>query len=438
MSTAPLALCLALVAQEATSFRSDRPVARSPEGALVDAYLTRLAAFGFQGAVLVAKDGEVVLERGYGLADEVTGRRNTADTPLLIASLEKPLVSLAILLLESEGQLSIDDPLHAYFDVPPDKEGITLRQLLSHTSGLDDFYRDLSPELSDEEYIRTMLGSPLVAEPGSRFSYSNFGYDLLRELVRRASGATWEEFLHEELYARVGMDRTGFFLPDWSEADVARYQDWGPGGIQRYPARPLDVTEAQVCTFSTVGDLYRLHLALEAGAPLSHEAQHKAYAEVLEGYGLGWRTALTNRGTRVLSPRGLRQGLRRRLRAVPLRGRGRGDRLPREHAHVGHARRHLPRPRARGARLRGQRPPAARRVGGRPRGTRGHGRRVRARRRGVRDRDRGVGVGVGGAERGRARRPVAPVPRRGGGLRRRRAGRGPRAPARPGRSWRGT
>ena len=301
MSIAHFVVGFALVSQNASPRPSDeRAPVRSPEGALVDAYLTRLEAFGFQGAVLVAKEGEVVFERGYGLADELTGRRNSADTPFLIASVAKPLVSLAILLLESEGQISIDDPLHLYFDVPPDKEGITLRQLLSHTSGLNDFYRDLSPELSDEEYIRAMLMKPLIAQPGSRFRYSNFGYDLLRDLVRRASGSTWEEFLREEVYEPAGMDRTGFFLPDWSAAEVARYQDRGLEGSPRYPARPLDLTEPHVCTLSTVGDLYRLHLALEAGSPLSHEAQRRAYSEVREGYALGWRTARTMRNTRVL------------------------------------------------------------------------------------------------------------------------------------------
>jgi|GEM_PF-856289 len=279
---------------------SDRPVVRSTEGALVDAYLTRLEGFGFQGAVLVAKDGQVVLEKGYGFADEATGRRNAADTPFLIASVAKPLVSLAIHLLESEGRVSIDDPLHIYFELPADKQGITIRHLLSHTSGLDDFYRDLFPELGDEEYFATKLEAPLIATPGATFRYSNFGYDLLRELVRRASGMTWEEYLQEEVYGPAGMGRTGFFLPDWSEAEVAHYQDWGPEGRPRYPARPLDLTEPHVCTFSTVGDLHRLHVALESEELLSREAQRRATTEVKAGYGLGWRTERTARNTRVV------------------------------------------------------------------------------------------------------------------------------------------
>src|SRR5690349_2864112 len=112
-------------------------IVRGEVGARVDSFLTRAAMHGLSGSILVAQRGEVVLHKGYGLADRERDVSIGPNTPFFIGSLAKQFTATAILSLEADGKLELDDSLGAFFkNVPPDKRGVTLRHLLSHTSGL--------------------------------------------------------------------------------------------------------------------------------------------------------------------------------------------------------------------------------------------------------------------------------------------------------------
>src|SRR5688500_6136505 len=110
---------------------------RSELGARVDSFLTRAAALGFSGAIVVAQRGEVILRKWYGLADRERGVPVTSATPFFVGSLASQFTAAAALRLQADGKLSLDDSLGRYFpDAPVDKRPITIAQLLSHTSGL--------------------------------------------------------------------------------------------------------------------------------------------------------------------------------------------------------------------------------------------------------------------------------------------------------------
>src|SRR5262245_35895790 len=111
----------------------------SASGKQLDDYLTRLSGFGYSGAALVAKNGRIILKKGYGFANDSTRTPVTPATVFDIGSLAKQFTAAAILRLEEQQRLSAEDPISKYLDgVPTDKQSITIRQLLLHTSGLDE------------------------------------------------------------------------------------------------------------------------------------------------------------------------------------------------------------------------------------------------------------------------------------------------------------
>lgn len=188
----------------------------------IDRYLRAMEAMGFSGAVAVDTGGNVVLRKGYGLADRQTGRPYTPATVQTHGSITKQMTGAAILLLEYRGKLSVDDAITQYFeDVPEDKRNITIHQLLTHSSGLPgSIGRDIEP-IGAEAFVNRAMAAPLEFEPGSAYSYSNVGFSLLGIIVERVSGTAYETFLREELLLPAGLAETGYLLPDWDPERLA-------------------------------------------------------------------------------------------------------------------------------------------------------------------------------------------------------------------------
>ncbi len=284
---------------------SARPM-RADTASALDEYFTRLAAHGFSGAVLVARGERILLRQGYGLADRQRGIPARPDTAFNIASLDKQFIAAGILRLEEMGRLRVADTLDRFFDaVPEDKKGITLHQVLSHTAGFPDEYWDEHEEMTRAEFVRWVLTQrPLLAPPGTQWSYASFDYWLLEEVIERASGMPFEAFLRRELFDPAGMPFTGATLPRWDRGNVARYTLWTlPDSVLPGEARftdPLARPPAWRILLSTADDLHRWHLALRAGSVLTAESRRKLFTPVLEGYAYGWNVVPTARGTRLI------------------------------------------------------------------------------------------------------------------------------------------
>ncbi|MDP9369931.1 MAG: beta-lactamase family protein [Chloroflexota bacterium] len=251
-------------------------------GRRLDAYLRRAAPFGFSGAVLVAREGKIVLHGGYGLADRSRGRPIGPQTVFDVGSVTKLFTAAAILKLEEQGRLRVDDSVASFFDdVPPDKVGITLHHLLTHTAGLPLYSGEDEEPVERNPLIRRVLDAPLEAPPGTRYRYSNPGYSLLGVVIELVSGRPYETYLREHLFGPAGMEQTGYVGPQWDRDRFARGytddEDWGtPPEHGWLPDGPGWNLRANGGMLATVGDLYRWQRAFSDGILLSADSTRKA------------------------------------------------------------------------------------------------------------------------------------------------------------------
>ncbi len=268
-------------------------------GARVDEYLTRVTPFGFSGTLLVAREGEVLLNKGYGLAIRSEGVPNTAETVFSTGSITKQFTAAAILRLEMMGELSTEDPLSLHLDgVPEDKAGVTLRHLLTHTGGIVGGTGPDYEEVGRDEVVARALAEPIAFPPGEIMSYSNAGYSLLAAVVERVSGRSYEAFLREELFVPSGMERTGYRLPDWSTSTVAHwYRGETDNGTPLEKPYPYWNLLGNGGILSTTGDMYAWSRALRGDEILSAEAKEKLFTPILHDYACGWDVIETERGT---------------------------------------------------------------------------------------------------------------------------------------------
>jgi CubicO group peptidase (beta-lactamase class C family) len=229
--------------------------------AQIDSVVRSDVAQGFFGAVLVARGDRILLNRGYGV---VTGVNVRADSRFWIASGGKQFTNAAILKCVQQGRLKLDDPITRFLpDVPSDKRSITVRQLLTHLSGLGQSYA--SEEETDRAVaIRKMLADTLVDSTGKRFHYSNSNYQLAVAIVEVVSGIDYKSFVQRELLSPLGLRNTGFsgsagasqVLPAVATMPARlRFSYWGGQGY-----------------YSTTADLFHMR---GPGAEIIHEAERK-------------------------------------------------------------------------------------------------------------------------------------------------------------------
>lgn len=250
----------------------------------VDEYLTRLTGLGLTGSVLVAKDGKIILEKGYGMADRKRNLPFTKDTVVDIGSNTKDLTKTAILQLVQNGKLKLNDPLSKFFaNVPSDKAVITIEQLMEHTAGFAQHSgRDEEP-IAKEDFLKRVFSTPLLTPPGKAERYSNPGYSLLAAIIEKVSGQSYEQYIQERILKPVGMATTGYILPKWRAGQLARnyandkeepptfdypHLNDGPGWNLR----------GNGGTLSTVADMYRFYLALQGDKLLAPEFKARLLA----------------------------------------------------------------------------------------------------------------------------------------------------------------
>ena len=291
----------------------------------IDKLMTTLYERGqFNGAILVATRGDIVYRKGFGKADVRTAINFTPDTPCDIGSLTKQFTAMAIMILAERKQLSYDDPVSKYI---PEFSGashlgeITIRQLLTHSSGIPD-YGDLGIDdsgLNQSSLIAALLKRDSgLAPPGVKYRYSNPGYALLAVVVQRNSGRRFGDFLSQEIFSPSGMTNT--FVYD--ERSVKRpemavgYDMFGQLDDGAPTAVPGDGG-----IYSTVNDLFRWDRALYTEKLVHQSTLAEAFTpgRVREGtsaYGFGWNVGLDGTGKYVWhtgSHAGFRAFIERRL-----------------------------------------------------------------------------------------------------------------------------
>lgn len=190
--------------------------------ARADSALKEAESRGFSGVVLVRKDGRVVLERGYGLANRAKEIGFTPSTVVQIGSNTKDFTAVAILQMKERGLLDLSDPLSKFFpSAPADKRGITIQQLLDHRAG---FPIGLGPDFDQvtrQQLIDAAMDFQLLFTPGARENYSNTGYALLAAVIEQLSGKSYDEYVRDNILQPLGLKDTGFHLPSFREERLA-------------------------------------------------------------------------------------------------------------------------------------------------------------------------------------------------------------------------
>lgn len=262
--------------------------------AKLDKILTDLAKREqFSGAILVMHGDEVILRKGYGYADDTAQTLNTPETVFRIGSLTQPFTAAAILLLESQGKLSVQDSVCTYVDsCPAAWKPLTLHHLLSGSSGIPN-YRDLSSfrklrktAVTPDALIQLVRDQPLLFSPGSQWGESDANYVLLGLVIERVSGQPYATFLQEQIFGPLKMTATSYAA---QPAGLATGYQWGHTAL----ANSIDVSTAYAAygLSSTVDDLYRWDRALFADTLLPHaqrEAMLTAYTNPFPGWHVGY------------------------------------------------------------------------------------------------------------------------------------------------------
>jgi CubicO group peptidase (beta-lactamase class C family) len=283
----------------------------------LEEYMIHAQKAGFSGSVLVAKDNQILLAEGYGMADKKKEIPFTADTISTIGSVTKQFTGAGILKLQMMEKLHVKDPITKYFnDVPEDKKGITLHHLLTHTAGFPGAIGPDFDPIAREEFIQLAMQTPLKREPGTLYEYSNVGYTLLGIIIELVSGKSYEQFLHQNLFEPAGLNHTGYLIPDWNKENLAHgYRednDWGTlldhPWLEDGPGWHL---RSNGGILSTVKDMYLWHKALEGNTVLGEKEKGLYYhPHVREGenadsfYGYGWALFTTPRNTQLIAHNG--------------------------------------------------------------------------------------------------------------------------------------
>jgi CubicO group peptidase (beta-lactamase class C family) len=282
-------------------------------GQKIDRYLQKAEANGYCGSVLAARGDNIILAKGYGLADRENRIKETADTVFSIGSITKQFTGAAILKLEMMGKLSVTDLISKYLgDVPADKKEITIHHLLTHTAGFPGALGDDYDPIGREDFVKLALGSKLLFKPGERYEYSNVGFSLLGIIVELVSGMGYENLLYEQLFKPAGMEKTGYVRPGFAKGELAvgyrGGERWGTALARPWrPEGPGWHLRGNGGILSTVGDMYRWYQALQKDTVLSAAAKKKYFTpyvkEYPEGnsyYGYGWVIQKTERGSTLI------------------------------------------------------------------------------------------------------------------------------------------
>ncbi len=193
------------------------PLATQP-AARVKQYMTPYTGKTVPGAaVAVVKDDKIIFEEAYGMANLTYNIPFNVSTPTNIGSTSKQFTAFAILLLEDKGLLSLDDDIRKYFpEIPDFKQKVTIRHLLTHTSGYREFLntlamtgRDLSSPLDSEMLLRILQNQPeLQNEPGAEWNYNNTGFALMAQLVEKITDVPFPEWMKENVFNPLNMNNT--------------------------------------------------------------------------------------------------------------------------------------------------------------------------------------------------------------------------------------
>lgn len=292
------------VAKKLASKGADTRLPLPKPETLVDAIFADLTKGQSSGAaVLVARDGQVLFSKGYGFASLEHNVPVTPDTKFRIGSISKQFTAAAILRLQEQGKLSVNDPLSKFIADYPRGNEVTVHHLLTHTSGIHsytgkaDFLKSVTVPVKPEDLIQSFKNDAFDFDPGARWSYNNSGYFLLGSIIERVSGQSYAGYLKAQFFDPLGMKDTGVHDSTAILEHEAVGYSYESNALKKALNWDMSRAGGAGALYSTVKDLYLWNEALFAGKVLGEAVLKAAWTPVKtgsqqqppeEGYGYGW------------------------------------------------------------------------------------------------------------------------------------------------------
>jgi len=277
-----------------------------PPEKLVDALFNSVVKSDSAGAaVLVAQNGRVQFEKGYGLADLEKHVAATPETKFRIGSITKQFTAAAILKLQEEGKLSVNDKLSKFIPDYPRGDEVTIHHLLTHTSGIHsytskpEFLESVTAPAKAEEHIQSFKNDPYDFDPGKKWLYNNSGYFLLGYIIEKVSGESYGDFLRKKFFEPLAMKNTGVHSSTAVLEHEALGYQFENGKFKKALNWDMSKAGGAGALYSTVDDLHRWNEGVFNGKVLKEPTLKAAFTPVVtgdddtaqpkeSGYGYGW------------------------------------------------------------------------------------------------------------------------------------------------------
>jgi len=290
------------------------------------------SAFGrrpFNGSILVAKNGEVIFEKYSGFRDPRIKRDSISpSTPFHLASVSKTFTAMAVMKMQEQGKLNINDPVSKYLPGFP-LEGVTIKTLLNHRSGIPNYAHymerlgwDRKKHVTNKDVLDFIIARHKdiqINQPDRRFSYSNTNYALLALIVEKISGLAFPEYMRTSIFEPLGMHDTYVF----TMSDSARFLHSYFSSGREYAFDYLDQVYGDKNVYSTVRDMLKWDQALYGGTFFTKQTLDSAFSGYsfekpgINNYGLGWRMFLLKNGKKFVYHNGWWHGNRTAFYRMP-------------------------------------------------------------------------------------------------------------------------
>jgi CubicO group peptidase (beta-lactamase class C family) len=277
----------------------------------------------FMGSVLVAQDGKVLLDKGYGFANLEWEVPNTPTTKFRLGSITKQFTAASILLLEERGKLKVGDPVKKYMpNAPVAWDKITIFHLLTHTSGIPSFtgfpdYESREAQaITPGRLVEWFRDKPLEFEPGTKWNYSNSGYALLGYLIEKISGESYSDFVQQNIFTPLGMKDSGYDSNSTIIAHRAAGYTPGKNGPVNAGFVHMSIPFSAGALYSTTEDLLRWEQGLFGGKVLKPASLAKMTTPFKQDYAFGLGVSTEN-GHKMIAHDGGIEGFNTALAYYP-------------------------------------------------------------------------------------------------------------------------
>lgn len=250
--------------------------------------------------VLIAKDDQVIYRKAFGLANVELNVPMKPENVLELASITKQFTGVAILMLKEQGKINLQDPLSKYIADYPKGSEITIHHLLNHTSGIksytnvQEFITMARTDMTPMEIIEKFKNLPMEFEPGERYAYNNSGYILLGYIIEKASGVSYEDFIQNNIFDKLGMKNSYY----GSKSKIIPHRASGyqnsQNGLQNAEYLSMTIPYAAGSLMSTVDDMFLWHKAIHHNTLISEKSKKLAFTNYTLNngknfnYGYGW------------------------------------------------------------------------------------------------------------------------------------------------------